>query len=56
MFGFKKVVATVAVTLASIAVPGRWRSVLDGREHDLAGGERVTALAGGWPVAMLERA
>jgi (1->4)-alpha-D-glucan 1-alpha-D-glucosylmutase len=41
---------------ASVAVPGRWRSVLDGREHDLAGGGRVTDLAGDWPVALLERA
>ena len=41
---------------ARIAVPGRWRSVLDGREHDLADGGRVSALAGDWPVALLERA
>jgi (1->4)-alpha-D-glucan 1-alpha-D-glucosylmutase len=41
---------------ASVAVPGRWRSVLDGRERDLAGGERVTALAGDRAVALLERA
>jgi (1->4)-alpha-D-glucan 1-alpha-D-glucosylmutase len=41
---------------ASVAVPGRWRSVLDAREHDLSGGERVTELVGDWPVALLERA
>jgi (1->4)-alpha-D-glucan 1-alpha-D-glucosylmutase len=40
---------------AELAVLGRWRSVLDGREHDLSGGERVTTLTGDWPVALLER-
>ena len=40
---------------ASVTVPGRWRSVLDAREHDLSGGERVTGLVGEWPVALLER-
>jgi (1->4)-alpha-D-glucan 1-alpha-D-glucosylmutase len=40
---------------AEIALPGRWRSVLDAREHDLSRGERVTELAGDWPVALLER-
>jgi (1->4)-alpha-D-glucan 1-alpha-D-glucosylmutase len=41
---------------ASVAVPGRWRSVLDEREHDLGAGMSVTELGGGWPVALLERA
>jgi (1->4)-alpha-D-glucan 1-alpha-D-glucosylmutase len=41
---------------AALAVPGRWRSLLDGREHDLAAGTRVTELVGDWPVALLERA
>jgi (1->4)-alpha-D-glucan 1-alpha-D-glucosylmutase len=41
---------------ASVAVPGRWRSVLDEREHDLGAGMSVTELVGGWPVALLERA
>jgi (1->4)-alpha-D-glucan 1-alpha-D-glucosylmutase len=41
---------------AEVAVPGRWRSVLDAREHDLSGGERVTELIGDWPVVLLERA
>jgi (1->4)-alpha-D-glucan 1-alpha-D-glucosylmutase len=41
---------------ATLAVPGRWRSVLDGREHDLSGSTRVTELLGDWPVALLERA
>jgi (1->4)-alpha-D-glucan 1-alpha-D-glucosylmutase len=50
------VVPVRAYDEASVAVPGRWRSVLDGREHDLAGGERVTELGGDWPVALLERA
>ena len=40
---------------ASVAVPGRWRSVLDDREDDLGGGVLVAELAGGWPVALLER-
>jgi (1->4)-alpha-D-glucan 1-alpha-D-glucosylmutase len=40
---------------ASVAVPGRWRSVLDEREHDLGAGMSVTELVGGWPVALLER-
>jgi (1->4)-alpha-D-glucan 1-alpha-D-glucosylmutase len=39
---------------AALAVPGRWRSVLDAREHDLADGVRVDALTGAWPVALLE--
>jgi (1->4)-alpha-D-glucan 1-alpha-D-glucosylmutase len=41
---------------AAVTVPGRWRSVLDGREHDLRTGMPVTELVGGWPVALLERA
>ncbi|MEN3280890.1 MAG: (1-_4)-alpha-D-glucan 1-alpha-D-glucosylmutase [Solirubrobacteraceae bacterium] len=41
---------------AEIALAGRWRSVLDAREHDLAGGKQVTELAGNWPIALLERA
>jgi hypothetical protein len=41
---------------AEIALTGRWRSVLDAREHDLSRGERVTELAGDWPVVLLERA
>jgi (1->4)-alpha-D-glucan 1-alpha-D-glucosylmutase len=41
---------------ASVTVPGRWRSVLDGREHDLGAGARVVELTGDWPVALLERA
>jgi (1->4)-alpha-D-glucan 1-alpha-D-glucosylmutase len=41
---------------ASVTVGGRWRSVLDAREHDLSGGERVTELLGAWPIALLERA
>ena len=41
---------------AEVAVSGRWRSVLDAREHDLSGGERVAELIGDWPVALLERA
>jgi (1->4)-alpha-D-glucan 1-alpha-D-glucosylmutase len=40
---------------AALAVPGRWRSVLDGREHDLPGSAAVTELIGDWPVALLER-
>jgi (1->4)-alpha-D-glucan 1-alpha-D-glucosylmutase len=39
---------------ASVTVTGRWRSVLDAREHDLSG-ERVTELVGDWQVALLER-
>jgi (1->4)-alpha-D-glucan 1-alpha-D-glucosylmutase len=50
------VVPVRAYDEATLAVPGRWRSVLDGREHDLADGERVTELVGDWPVALLERA
>jgi (1->4)-alpha-D-glucan 1-alpha-D-glucosylmutase len=42
---------------ARLAVPGRWRSVLDDREPvDLGGGAAVAQLTGGWPVALLERA
>jgi (1->4)-alpha-D-glucan 1-alpha-D-glucosylmutase len=41
---------------ASLTAPGRWRSVLDAREHDLSGGARVAELVGDWPVALLERA
>jgi (1->4)-alpha-D-glucan 1-alpha-D-glucosylmutase len=41
---------------AEVAGSGRWRSVLDAREHDLSGGERVAELIGDWPVALLERA
>jgi (1->4)-alpha-D-glucan 1-alpha-D-glucosylmutase len=40
---------------AEIALPGRWRSVLDAREPDLSGGERITELIADWPVALLER-
>lgn len=41
---------------ARVAVPGRWRSVLDdGEPIDLSGGAPVTALTGAWPVALLER-
>jgi (1->4)-alpha-D-glucan 1-alpha-D-glucosylmutase len=50
------VVPVRAYDEATLAVPGRWRSVLDGREHDVADGERVTELVGDWPVALLERA
>jgi (1->4)-alpha-D-glucan 1-alpha-D-glucosylmutase len=42
---------------ARLAVPGRWRSVLDDREPvDLTGGAGVAELTGAWPVALLERA
>jgi (1->4)-alpha-D-glucan 1-alpha-D-glucosylmutase len=41
---------------ASATVAGRWRSVLDGHEHDLGAGMSVTELTGRWPVALLERA
>jgi (1->4)-alpha-D-glucan 1-alpha-D-glucosylmutase len=42
---------------ARVAVPGRWRSVLDeGEAVDLGEGADVEALTGAWPVALLERA
>jgi (1->4)-alpha-D-glucan 1-alpha-D-glucosylmutase len=41
---------------AAVTVAGRWRSVLDVREHDLGAGVSVTELVGDWPVALLERA
>ncbi|HEX6743192.1 MAG TPA: malto-oligosyltrehalose synthase, partial [Solirubrobacteraceae bacterium] len=42
---------------ARVAVPGRWRSVLDdGQPVDLTGGADVARLTGAWPVALLERA
>ena len=43
---------------ARLAVPGRWRSVLDdGEPVDLTGGARASReLTGAWPVALLERA
>jgi (1->4)-alpha-D-glucan 1-alpha-D-glucosylmutase len=41
---------------ARLAVPGRWRSVFDGREADLGHGVAVTELLGDLPVALLERA
>jgi hypothetical protein len=41
---------------AALAVPGRWRSVLDGRELDLGAGAPVEALIGAWPVGLFERA
>ena len=42
---------------ARLAVPGRWRSVLDdGEALDLTGGAGVEELTGAWPVALLERA
>jgi (1->4)-alpha-D-glucan 1-alpha-D-glucosylmutase len=41
---------------AELTVPGRWRSVLDGREVDLGAGVRVTELTGSWPVGLFERA
>ena len=50
------VVPVRAYAHASVTVPGRWRSVLDAREHDLSRGERVTELVADWPVALLERA
>jgi (1->4)-alpha-D-glucan 1-alpha-D-glucosylmutase len=40
----------------SVTVPGRWRSVLDGREHDLGAGVAAAELIGEWPVALLDRA
>jgi (1->4)-alpha-D-glucan 1-alpha-D-glucosylmutase len=41
---------------ARLAVPGRWRSVLDdGEAVDLGEGADVEALTGAWPVALLER-
>jgi (1->4)-alpha-D-glucan 1-alpha-D-glucosylmutase len=42
---------------ARLAVPGRWRSVLDERDAlDLGNGVAVAGLTGAWPVALLERA
>jgi (1->4)-alpha-D-glucan 1-alpha-D-glucosylmutase len=42
---------------ARVAVPGRWRSVLDdGEPVDLTAGADVAQLSGAWPVALLERA
>jgi (1->4)-alpha-D-glucan 1-alpha-D-glucosylmutase len=43
---------------ARVAVPGRWRSVLDddGPALDLTAGAGVDDLTGAWPVALLERA
>jgi (1->4)-alpha-D-glucan 1-alpha-D-glucosylmutase len=41
---------------AELAVPGRWRSVLDDRELDLSAGARVPELLGALGVALLERA
>jgi (1->4)-alpha-D-glucan 1-alpha-D-glucosylmutase len=42
---------------ARLAVPGRWRSVLDERDAlDLGEGVAVAGLSGAWPVALLERA
>jgi (1->4)-alpha-D-glucan 1-alpha-D-glucosylmutase len=41
---------------AAVTVAGRWRSILDGREHDLGAGMSVTELVGDGPVALLERA
>jgi (1->4)-alpha-D-glucan 1-alpha-D-glucosylmutase len=42
---------------ARVAVPGRWRSVLDdGGPVDLGAGADVVQLTGAWPVALLERA
>jgi (1->4)-alpha-D-glucan 1-alpha-D-glucosylmutase len=41
---------------ARLAVPGRWRSVLeDGEAVDLGEGADVEGLTGAWPVALLER-
>jgi len=40
---------------ARLAVAGRWRSVLDGRDADLGGGVVVADLLGDLPVALLER-
>ena len=40
---------------ARLAVPGRWRSVLDdGEPVDLTDGADVAQLTGAWPVALLE--
>jgi (1->4)-alpha-D-glucan 1-alpha-D-glucosylmutase len=42
---------------ARLAVPGRWRSVLDERDAlDLGNCVAVAGLTGAWPVALLERA
>jgi (1->4)-alpha-D-glucan 1-alpha-D-glucosylmutase len=41
---------------ARVAVPGRWRSVLEGSALDLTRGASVEALTGAWPVALLARA
>jgi (1->4)-alpha-D-glucan 1-alpha-D-glucosylmutase len=42
---------------ARLAVPGRWRSVLDERDAlELGEGVVVAGLSGAWPVALLERA
>ena len=42
---------------ARLAVPGRWRSVLEDSEPvDLTRGADVARLTGAWPVALLERA
>ena len=42
---------------ARLAVPGRWRPVLDARDAiELGEGARVAELTGAWPVALLERA
>lgn len=41
---------------AELAVPGRWRSVLEEHELDLGHGIAVDALLGTWPVALFERA
>lgn len=49
------VVPVRAYDNARIAAPGRWRSVLDEREHELTDGVGVTELIGDWPVALLER-
>ena len=40
---------------ARIAVPGRWREVVGGEEHELAGGVPAGALTGGRGYALLER-
>jgi (1->4)-alpha-D-glucan 1-alpha-D-glucosylmutase len=40
---------------AELTVPGRWRSVLDGREADLSASTPVADLLGAWPVALLSR-
>jgi (1->4)-alpha-D-glucan 1-alpha-D-glucosylmutase len=49
------VVPVRAHDTAAVSVPGRWRSVLDAREHDLGAGTSVTELVGDRPVALLER-